>query len=115
MSSAWAGRDFSEAVPDQSFRLDLLRTYNDATGEIRAGSGDRLLPMGVLPSWDVDACVHEAERLAGLGHRGVNITCDPQDQGSPDLASQAWDSPLGGLHASCTSPSTSTSGPASPP
>ena len=85
------GQGLSEAVPDQSFRLDLLRTYNDATGEIQAGSGDRLLPMGVLPSWDVEACVHEAERLAGLGHRGVNITCDPQDQGSPDLASQAWD------------------------
>jgi predicted TIM-barrel fold metal-dependent hydrolase len=85
------GQGLSEAVPDPSFRLSLLRTYNDATGEIQAGSGNRLLPMGVLPSWDVDACVKEAERVASLGHRGVNITSDPQDQGSPDLASRAWD------------------------
>ena len=47
--------------------------------------------MGVLPSWDVTACVQEAERVAALGHRGVNITSDPQDQGSPDLANRAWD------------------------
>lgn len=85
------GQGLSEAVPDTGFRLDLLRTYNDANAEIQALSGNRLLPMGVLPSWDVGACVAEAERVAGLGHRGVNITSDPQDQGSPDLASPLWD------------------------
>ncbi len=85
------GQGLSEAVPDESFRLALLRTYNDATAEIQAASGDRLLPMGVLPSWDITACVKEAERVAALGHRGVNITSDPQDQGSPDLANRAWD------------------------
>jgi predicted TIM-barrel fold metal-dependent hydrolase len=85
------GQGLSEVVTDLSFRLSLLQTYNDAMAEIQAGSGDRLLPMGVLPSWDVDACVKEAERVAALGHRGVNITSDPQDQGSPDLASRAWD------------------------
>lgn len=85
------GQGLSEAVTDQSFRLTLLRTYNDAMAEIQAQSGNRLLPMGVLPSWDVDACVREAERVASLGQRGVNITSDPQDQGSPDLASRAWD------------------------
>lgn len=85
------GQGLSEAVTDQSFRLTLLRTYNDAMAEIQANSGNRLLPMGVLPSWDVDACVREAERVAALGQRGVNITSDPQDQGSPDLASRAWD------------------------
>jgi len=85
------GQGLSEAVGDPAFRLTLLQTYNDAMAQIQAESGDRLLPMGVLPSWDVDACVREAERVAALGHRGVNITSDPQDQGSPDLASRAWD------------------------
>lgn len=85
------GQGLAEVVEDEPFRLSLLRTYNDATAEIQAVSGDRLLPMGVLPSWDVAASVREAERVAGLGHRGVNMTSDPQDQGAPDLASPAWD------------------------
>jgi predicted TIM-barrel fold metal-dependent hydrolase len=47
--------------------------------------------MPVLPSWDVASCVRETERVAGLGLRGINMTSDPQDLGSPDLASRAWD------------------------
>jgi predicted TIM-barrel fold metal-dependent hydrolase len=85
------GQGLSEAVPDPSFRLSLLQTYNDATGEMQAQSGDRLLPMAVLPSWDVQASVEEAARAAAMGHRGVNMTSDPQDQGAPDLAHRAWD------------------------
>jgi len=45
----------------------------------------------VMPAWDIDACVTEAKRVAGLGLRGVNMTSDPQDLGSPDLANRAWD------------------------
>jgi predicted TIM-barrel fold metal-dependent hydrolase len=85
------GQAISAAVPDPSFRLSLLQIYNDHMADIQAESGDRLLPMGVLPSWDVAACVAEAERVAALGTRGVNITSDPQDQGAPDLASSEWD------------------------
>ena len=33
----------------------------------------------------------EAERVAALDLRGVNMTSDPQDLGAPDLASRAWD------------------------
>jgi predicted TIM-barrel fold metal-dependent hydrolase len=85
------GQSIARAVDDPSLRLTLLQIYNDHMSEIQSDSGDRLLPMGVLPSWDVDACVREAARLAAMGTRGVNITSDPQDQGSPDLASRAWD------------------------
>ena len=44
-----------------------------------------------MPAWDVDTCVAEAKRVAGLGARGVNMTSDPQDLGAPDLANRAWD------------------------
>ena len=47
--------------------------------------------MPLLPAWNVDGCVHETERVAGLGLRGINMTSDPQDLGSPDLANRAWD------------------------
>ncbi len=68
-----------------------IEIYNDAAAEIQEGSGLRFLPMPVLPAWDVDACVREAERVADLGLRGINMTSDPQDVGSPDLANRAWD------------------------
>ena len=38
--------------------------YNDATAEVQADSGDRLLAMPVIARWDIDACVSEAERCA---------------------------------------------------
>src|SRR5260370_17161701 len=58
---------------------------------MQAHSNNRLLPMAILPAWDVDACVGEARRAKALGLRGVNLTSDPQDQGAPDLADPAWD------------------------
>jgi predicted TIM-barrel fold metal-dependent hydrolase len=68
-----------------------LQIFNDASAEMQADSGNRLLPMALLPAWDVQASVREAERAKTLGLRGVNITSDPQDLGAPDLADPAWD------------------------
>ena len=31
------------------------------------------------------------QRCADMGYRGVNMTADPQDSGSPDLGDRAWD------------------------
>jgi predicted TIM-barrel fold metal-dependent hydrolase len=78
-------------LEDPVLRQLCIEIYNDSRAEIQAESGNRFLPMPVLPAWDVDACVREAERVAGMGMRGVNMTSDPQDLGSPDLASRAWD------------------------
>ena len=85
------GQNIAEAVKDVPFRLRCLQIYNDANAEMQANAGNRLLPMAILPAWDVDACVAEAQRAKTLGMRGVNITSDPQDQGGPDLANRAWD------------------------
>jgi predicted TIM-barrel fold metal-dependent hydrolase len=78
-------------VLDPALRLLCLEMYNDSNAEMQEASGNRLLPMAVLPAWDVDACVREAARSAAMGLRGVNITSDPQDQDAPDLANRAWD------------------------
>src|SRR4051812_49863931 len=43
----------------------------------------------LMPAWSVESCVREAERVAALGARGVNMTSDPQDLGAPDLANRA--------------------------
>ena len=85
------GQGISDVVKDPRLRLLCIQIYNDAMAEVQDESGLRLLPMPVLPAWDVDACVTEAARVAGLGLRGVNMTSDPQDLGAPDLANRAWD------------------------
>lgn len=95
------GQGLSSTVEDERLRLLCIEIYNDAMAELQSESDNRLLPMPVLPAWDVDACVREAERVAELGMRGVNMTSDTQDLGAPDLANRAWD-PLwevcAGLH-----------------
>ena len=47
--------------------------------------------MPIMPAWSIDDCVREAQRCAAMGYRGVNMTSDPQDSGSPDLGSPDWD------------------------
>src|SRR5262245_19375369 len=85
------GQNFAQAAPDPSHRLLCLQIYNDSNAEMQEASGNRLLPMAVLPAWDVDSCVAEAQRCGAMGMRGVNMTSDPQDQDAPDLASREWD------------------------
>jgi predicted TIM-barrel fold metal-dependent hydrolase len=84
------GQDLGTAG-DPALRRLAIEIYNDAMAEIQADSGNRLLPLPLMPAWDVDACVREAKRVAALGARGVNMTSDPQDLGGPDLANRAWD------------------------
>jgi predicted TIM-barrel fold metal-dependent hydrolase len=85
------GQGLASVVQDLELRTVCLEIFNDASAELQAESGNRLLPMALLPAWDVASCVREAERAAALGLRGVNLTSDPQDLGAPDLASRDWD------------------------
>jgi len=85
------GQNLVNNVSDKSLILLCVQLYNDAMAEIQEQSGNRLLPMPIMPAWDIDACVAEAQRCADLGFRGVNMTADPQDSGSPDLGDRRWD------------------------
>jgi predicted TIM-barrel fold metal-dependent hydrolase len=78
-------------VEDEALKRLSVEIYNDGMAEIQADSGNRLLPMPLMPAWSVDTCVAEAKRVAALGARGVNMTSDPDDLGAPDLANRAWD------------------------
>ena len=78
-------------VDDVVLRRVTIELYNDRQAAIQEESANRLLPLPLMPAWDVDTCVREAKRVAALGARGVNMTSDPQDLGAPDLASEAWD------------------------
>src|SRR3954447_13048460 len=85
------GQGLAGVVEDVALRTMCLEIFNDASAEIQADSGNRLLPMALLPAWDIDLCVREVQRCAAMGLRGVNLTSDPQDLGAPDLASPKWD------------------------
>jgi predicted TIM-barrel fold metal-dependent hydrolase len=85
------GQRLANDVDDPVLRRLCVEIYNDAMAEIQEWSGNRFLPMPVLPAWSVEECVREAERVASLGFRGVNMTSDPEECGAPDMASPAWD------------------------
>ena len=78
-------------VEDPELRRLCVEIYNDSRAELQEETNNRLLPMPILPAWSIEDCVREAQRVAGMGMRGVNMTSDPQDLGSPDLANTAWD------------------------
>jgi len=85
------GQSLVRAVSDPDLRILCVEIYNDAMAEMQAETNVRMIPMPVLPAWDVAASVREAKRIAGLDLRGVAMTSDPQDVGAPDLADRAWD------------------------
>jgi len=85
------GQKLANDVHDPVLRRLCVEIYNDSMAELQEWSGNRFLPMPVLPAWSIEECVREAERLAGMGFRGVNMTSDPEDTGAPDLANRAWD------------------------
>ncbi|MBL7499744.1 amidohydrolase [Frankia sp. CNm7] len=85
------GQNLRNSVQDEVLLRLCVELYNDAMAEVQERSGNRLLPMPIMPAWDIEACVREARRCAAQGARGVNMTADPQDSGSPDLGDRAWD------------------------
>jgi predicted TIM-barrel fold metal-dependent hydrolase len=85
------GQNLRNSIKDPTILELCVELYNDAMAEVQEESGNRLVPMPIMPAWDIAACVREAQRCAELGYRGVNMTADPQDSGSPDLGHIAWD------------------------
>jgi predicted TIM-barrel fold metal-dependent hydrolase len=85
------GHTLNTVVTDEALRIMCVEIYNDAMAEMQEESDQRFIPVATMPSWDVAACVKETERAKKLGLRGINMTSDPQDLGSPDLANRAWD------------------------
>lgn len=81
----------AKAVPiDPELRLVSTLIYNDAMAEMQRDSGNRLLPMALLPWWDIKLALQEVERCAAMGMRGVNINSDPHTHGMQDLSGDYW-------------------------
>ena len=77
-SAAGGGGAASRSRIDPELRLISTQIYNDAMAEMQSESGGRLLPMALLPWWDIDLAVKEAERCGTMGMKG-----DQYQLGSP--------------------------------
>jgi len=89
-TAGFGAQRFGE-IDDPELRRLCATLYNDAMVEIQEASGERLLPMALMPWWDLDASIAEVGRAAANGLRGVNMCSDPQQRGVPDLGERAWD------------------------
>jgi predicted TIM-barrel fold metal-dependent hydrolase len=87
----FCGQQFSLAE-DKALALLCIRAYNDfIVEEWCAGSGGRLVPMGIVPLWDIDLAVEEARRLAELDFRSITFSEAPHLLGLPSIFSGYWD------------------------
>ena len=86
----FCGQTFSLAQ-DKELALACIRAYNDfIVEEWCAGSHGRLVPMGIVPLWDVDLAVAEVERLAALDFRSITFSEAPHLLGLPSIHSGTW-------------------------
>jgi len=84
----FGGQRAMKVEPD--LRLESLRIYNDAMADMQKESGDRVLPMALLPWWDVNLSVAEMERCAKNGLKGININPNTNEHGMPSLGEPYW-------------------------
>ena len=49
-----------ERLEDPTMPRLCVELYNDAMAEVQEASGNRLLPMPIMPAWDIQDCVQEA-------------------------------------------------------
>lgn len=87
----FGGQRFTK-VADRELRQLTVTIWNDAMAQMQEESAQRLFPMALLPWWDLDAMITEAERAKTLGLRGVILNADPQEHdGLADLGDRYWD------------------------
>jgi predicted TIM-barrel fold metal-dependent hydrolase len=71
--------------------ITSIRAYNDFLTEFASVDTDRLIPIAMVPFWDVDECVKEIERTAAAGHRGVLFANQFEKLGLPRFEDPHWD------------------------
>jgi predicted TIM-barrel fold metal-dependent hydrolase len=75
---------------DPALRLMAMQIFNDAMGDMQKDSGDRIMPMPMLPWWDIDASITELERCLKWGARGINWNPDTHSHGLPAIDDPHW-------------------------
>ena len=71
--------------------LACVRAYNDFLVEFAAADPTRLIPIAMLPFWDLDESVRELERARSMGHKGFLFANQFEKLGLPRMVDQHWD------------------------
>ena len=81
--------------PDKKLGAIAVSAYNDwQIDEIAGQYPGRIIPMGIVPLWDTDACVRELDRIAAKGCTTVSFPETPYSNGLPGFYGDHWDSVL---------------------
>src|SRR5262249_15194033 len=88
----FCGQTFAEAK-DKELALLCVQAYNDWNiDEWCGGAGrGRLIPLTLVPLWDVDLAVAEVHRTAAKGSHAITFPEDPLPLGLPGIYSGYWD------------------------
>lgn len=86
----FAGGVFHRA-PDKDLALKCVRAWNDFNVEEWCATDPaRLIPMAILPTWDVELCAEEVRRTASMGARTVTFPDSPVPLGLPSFHNAHW-------------------------
>ena len=55
----------------------MCRVYNDWAWEVFGAYNDRLSPMALVATGDIDSALDELSHVAELGFRGLSLPCKP--------------------------------------
>ncbi|MET0145996.1 MAG: amidohydrolase family protein [Ilumatobacteraceae bacterium] len=79
-------------VQDRELALDCVRAYNDFILDEWCGAApDRLIPLVILPLWDVEASVVELQRTAAAGAKAAAFPEGLTPLGLPSIHTGYWD------------------------
>jgi predicted TIM-barrel fold metal-dependent hydrolase len=77
---------------DKDLALLCVRAWNDfMLDEWCAGAPDRLIPIAILPLWNIDAAISEAQRTIAKGARTISFSENPAALGLPSFHTDHWD------------------------
>jgi predicted TIM-barrel fold metal-dependent hydrolase len=71
--------------------LACVRAYNDFISEFASADPKRLIPITMVPFWNLEAAVTEMERCRAMGHRGILFANKYEMVGLPHFTDAHWD------------------------
>ncbi len=75
-----------QRAKDKELALECVKAWNDfQVDEWCASAPDRLIPLGILPTWDPQLAATEVERLAQIGTKAVSFPDSPVPLGLPSF------------------------------
>jgi predicted TIM-barrel fold metal-dependent hydrolase len=78
-------------LEDRELMRLCVEAYNNWLVDYASAAPKRLLPMMVLPFWDMDDTLKEMKRAAEIGHKGIVMCTEPEFYGMPKMTNPHWD------------------------